>query len=259
MKQFRLFPLMDALARDLCDKRILSLEDLPWPRQLRILVLAPHPDDFDAIAITLRFFRDRGDSIRLCVLSSSASGVEDSFAGQASAVVKATIRESEQQASCLLFGLPDDAIVFLRLPEDEAGDPRDDAANYATVRDYVRALVPELLFLPHGDDPNPGHRLAFQMLRRLAAEFEFPFVAFLNRDPKTLNMRSDLYSFFGEEDARWKAGLLRCHGSQQQRNLNSRGHGFDERILRVNRQAASEIPGKDSYAEVFEVRNHLEV
>ena len=259
MKQSRLFPLMNALARDFCDKRILSLEDLPWLCQMRILVLAPHPDDFDAIAITLRFFRERGDMIRLCVLSSSANGVEDSFAGQPSASVKAAIRESEQQASCRLFGLPDEALTFLRLPEDEAGDPRDDVANCATVRDHVRALVPELLFLPHGNDPNPGHRFAFQMLRRLAAESEFPFMAFLNRDPKTLHMRSDLYSFFGEEGARWKAGLLRCHRSQQQRNLNTRGYGFDERILRVNRQAAAEIPGKDGYAEVFEVRSHWEI
>jgi LmbE family N-acetylglucosaminyl deacetylase len=250
---------MDALARKLSDKGILSLEDLPWPRRMCILVLAPHPDDFDAIAITLRFFHERGDSVQLCVLSSSASGVEDSFAGQPSAVAKAAIRENEQQTSCRLFGLPDEALVFLRLPEDEAGDPRDDIANYATVRAHVRVLMPELLFLPHGNDPNPGHRLAFQMLRRLAVESELPFVAFLNRDPKTLHMRSDLYSFFGEESARWKAALLRCHLSQQQRNLNTRGYGFDERILRVNRQAAAEIPGKDVYAEVFEVRNHLEI
>jgi hypothetical protein len=126
---------LDALARKLADKGMLSIEDLPWPRQMRILVLAPHPDDFDAIAITLRFFHERGDSVRLCILSSSASGVEDSFAGQPSAAVKAAIRESEQQ---------------------------------------------------------------------------------------------------------------------------TRGYGFDERILRVNRQAAAEIHGKDCYAEVFEVRNHLE-
>jgi LmbE family N-acetylglucosaminyl deacetylase len=250
---------LDALARKLPDEGILSLEDLPWPRQMRILVLAPHPDDFDAIAITLRFFHERGDLIRLCVLSSSASGVEDSFAGQPSASVKAAIRESEQQASCRVFGLTDEALVFLRLPENEAGDPRDDVANYATVRNHVRALVPELLFLPHGNDPNPGHRLAFQMLRRLAAESDFPFVAFLNRDPKTLHMRSDLYSFFGEEGARWKAALLRCHRSQQQRNLNTRGCGLDERILRANRQAAAEIVRKDGYAEVFEVRSHLEI
>ncbi|MGD0309743.1 MAG: PIG-L family deacetylase [Acidobacteriota bacterium] len=259
MTQPRVLPLLDALARKLSGEGILSLEDLPWPRQMRILVLAPHPDDFDAIAITLRFFHERGDSVRLCILSSSASGVEDSFAGRPSAAVKAAIRESEQQTSCRLFGLPDEALVFLRLPEDEAGDPRDDIANYATVRAHVRALVPELLFLPHGNDPNPGHRLAFQMLRRLAAESEFPFVAFLNRDPKTLQMRSDLYSLFSEEGARWKGALLRCHRSQQQRNLNTRGYGFDERILRVNRQAAAEIPRGNGYAEVFEVRSHLEI
>ena len=83
-------------------------------------------------------------------------------------------------------------------------------------------------------------------------ESDFPFLALLNRDPKTLQMRPDLYTFFGEENARWKAELLRCHQSQHQRNLNTRGYGFDERVLRVNRKAAAEVPGRGAYAEVFE-------
>jgi hypothetical protein len=69
-------------------------------------------------------------------------------------------------------------------------------------------------------------------------------------------MRHDLDTFFGDADARWKAEMLRCHRSQQQRNLNSRGHGFDERILRVNRQAAAGVPGHGTYAEVFEIGPH---
>jgi len=240
------------IADRIAHNHAMMLEELPWPPQMRILVLAPHPDDFDSIAVTLRSFRERGDEIRLAVLSSSSSGVEDRFCRPPTAAAKAEIRELEQRASCRLFGLPDEFLVFLHLTEDEAGNPNDDEKNYLVVRAHVREARPDLVFLPHRNDPNPGHRLAFEMLRRIR-ESDFRFLAALNRDPKTLAMRSDLYTFFGEEDARWKAELLRCHQSQHRRNLNTRGYGFDERILRVNRQSAAELPGKGAYAEVFEL------
>jgi len=249
----RLAPAIEVIRSRLARKDILFIDGLPWPVSARILVLAPHPDDFDTIAVTLRFFRDRGDEIHLTILSSSASGVEDSFCRLPTAAAKGAIREREQQASCRLFGLPDDRLVFLRLPEDESGNPRDDDRNYATVCGHLQAAQPDLVFLPHGNDPNPGHRLASDMLWRFSVESDFSFIALLNRDPKTLQMRSDLYTPFDEDDARWKAALLRCHQSQQQRNLNTRGYGFDERILRMNRQAAAEIPGRAAYAEAFEL------
>jgi LmbE family N-acetylglucosaminyl deacetylase len=256
MKQNRtpMTHMIETVAHRLARNEALMLEDVPWPRQMRILTLAPHPDDFDSIAVTLRFFRDRGDEIRLTVLNSSGSGVEDSFCRPPSLAAKGAIREHEQRASCRLFGLTEDRLVFLRLAEDESGNPRDDDQNYATTRAHVQAVRPDLVFLPHGNDPNPGHRLASEMLFRFAVESDFRFLALLNRDPKTLQMRSDLYTFFGEEDARWKAELLRCHQSQHQRNINTRGYGFDERILCVNRQAAAEVPGRSAYAEVFEFR-----
>ena len=45
----------------------------------RVLVLAPHPDDFDAIGVTLQYLHKQGNPIYLAVLSGSASGVLDSF------------------------------------------------------------------------------------------------------------------------------------------------------------------------------------
>ena len=242
-----------ALARMLAGKRPLFLEDLPWPVEALVLVLAPHPDDFDAVAVTLRFFRDRGNEIRLSVLSPSASGVEDSFCSPSTPENKALTREREQRASCSIFGLPADRLKFLRLPEDESGHPLDDEENYAGLGAHLRKVRPDLVFMPHGNDSNPGHRAAFQMLRRYALQADRPTAVFLNRDPKTLQMKPDLFTVFGEEDAHWKAGMLRCHRSQHQRNLNTRGFGLDERILRVNREAAALLPGKPPYAEVFEV------
>ena len=66
-------------------------------------------------------------------------------------------------------------------------------------------------------------------------------------------MRVDLYLDFGEEDAAWKAQLLRLHRSQQERNLRERGIGFDARVLQVNRQAAAALGTPLPYAEVFEL------
>jgi LmbE family N-acetylglucosaminyl deacetylase len=233
------------------------LEEIDWRPDLRVTVLAPHPDDFDAIAVTLRFFHGRGNRIQLVVISSSASGVEDSFCSPSTSAVKAAIREREQKESCRLFGLPEDRLEFLRLAEDRTGQPLDCKKNYLRVSARLCELRPHLVFLPHGNDTNAGHRLAFNMLGRFATEAGFQFAALLNMDPKTISMRPDLYTFFGEEEARWKAGLLRCHRSQHERNLNTRGYGFDDRILGVNREAAARVPGRGPYAEVFEISCHF--
>ena len=92
------------------------------------------------IAITLRFFRDKGADIWLAVLSSGASGVEDGFCQPSSIAAKAAIREREQQASYRLFGLADERVAFLRLTENEAGDPGDDTRNYSVVRAHLQKV-----------------------------------------------------------------------------------------------------------------------
>ena len=66
-------------------------------------------------------------------------------------------------------------------------------------------------------------------------------------------MRHDVYTPFDEGVAEWKAELLRFHDSQHQRNLNTRGHGFDERVLGANREIAKELNLDAPYAEVFDV------
>ncbi len=231
----------------------LAVHSITFPKDLAIVVLAPHPDDFDAIAVTLRAFRDNGNAIHLGVLSSSASGVEDSFCSPSTPEVKAETREEEQRASCRLFGLPPENLVFLRLEEDTEGQPVVNQANAAQLRQYLTAQKPDLVFLPHGNDTNAGHRRTYAMLCHTVSAAGTSVTAFLNRDPKTIEMRHDLYTPFEEEEARWKARLLQCHQSQHQRNLNTRGHGIDERILRVNRQTARDLSRAERFAEVFEL------
>jgi len=222
-----------------------------------VLVLAPHPDDFDEIGVTLSCLRDNGNPIYVDVLSSSASGVEDSFCTPPTLERKAAVRENEQRESCRFFGLPESHLTFLRLPEDAEGHLLDSQEAVEQVRRRVAGVKPDLAFLPHGNDSNLGHQRAYSMFRKAACEAGYPITALLAKDPKTIGMRRDLYTVFGSEQAEWKAELLRFHQSQHQRNLNTRGYGFDERILRVNRDTARELSRDDMFAEVFEIQQWL--
>ena len=245
---------MDAwFAGLLRNRRPMAISGLHWPAALHLVVLAPHPDDFDAMAATLRYFHENGNRIDLAVLTLSPAGVEDGFGGAAAPGQKAAIRENEQRASCRHFGLAEGRLEFLRLAEDRDGHPEPGEANLHRVRVYLGDQRPDLVFMPHGNDSNQGHRRTYELFRQSVQEENLSLVACLSRDPKTIAMRNDLYMEFGPETAAWKAALLRVHESQQQRNLNLGGVGFDERILGVNRETASELGLTAKYAEAFEV------
>ncbi|MDE2600567.1 MAG: PIG-L family deacetylase [Rhodocyclaceae bacterium] len=227
-----------------------DLREADWPRGQRIAVLAPHPDDFDAVALTLRHFHVRGDTIHLAVLTDGASGVESAYPGAVNDAAKGALREREQFASCAAFGLPPERVAFLRLAASEL---EFSAANVAVVRDWLLPLRADLVFMPHGNDSNATHRQTYALFCAVAEQEKLTLCAMLNQDAKTRSMRHDLYLPFGDADARWKAALLRCHDTQQQRNLNARGHGFDERVLAVNRATAQALGLAAEYAEAFEL------
>ncbi|OGD18849.1 MAG: hypothetical protein A2W03_04190 [Candidatus Aminicenantes bacterium RBG_16_63_16] len=231
------------------------LNALAIPPNLGVAVLAPHPDDFDAAGTTLRLFQRNGNPISLAVLASGASGVEDGFCTPPTRKQKAGVRESEQRASCAFFGLPPEQLVFLRLAEDETGKLTDSRENRLAIGRYLLKNASRIVFLPHGNDTNPDHRLVWSLASRAASELGLGVTAFLIRDPKTVAMRVDAYTAFGEEEAGWKARLLRFHQSQHERNLNTRQKGFDDRILDVNRQAAKELGIPAPYAEAFELES----
>lgn len=229
------------------------LQTYTFPQELRVLALAPHPDDFDAIGATMRFFQENGNPLYVTVLTSGWSGVEDSFCPTPTAEIKAELREQEQKASLRFFGLGQTHLEFLLLEEDERGHLLENEANSERMRKHLLSIRPELVFLPHGNDTNLDHQRLYKTFHGLAEEVGYPLVAFLNHDPKTIRMRPDLYLGFGEEEAKWKGELLRHHRSQHQRNLNQRGYGIDERILRTNRSSAKAFSLKVPYAEVFEL------
>ena len=221
------------------------------PTEIRVLVLAPHPDDFDAIGVTLRYLHKKGNPIFAAVLSGSASGVLDSFVGP-DPEEKCRVREQEQRAGLKFFGLPMENLTFLRLPEDKGGDPVEDDSNETTIRRQIELIAPGIVLLPHGNDTNKGHQRVFAMFQRIAAAMNAPLQAFYIRDPKTTQIRTDVYTAFGEEEAQWKRTLLLHHASQEHRNRKLRSAGFDDRLLNVNHEIARDLNIEQPYAEAFE-------
>lgn len=225
------------------------LRELVLPAPLTILVLAPHPDDFDAVGLSLRHLHSQGHALHVAVLTSGSSGVEDGFEGASGEDAKAALREAEQRASCAFFGLPPQQLQFLRLWESGAQA----ADDLARLQAWIAARPADLVFLPHGNDSNRTHRRTCEAVCAVATTLQLDAWACLNQDAKTLEMRVDLFLDFGEDDATWKAQLLRFHRSQQERNLRTRGSGFDARVLAVNRRAAQALGTAQPYAEVFEL------
>ena len=231
-----------------------ELNALSPPDGCRLAVVGPHPDDFDVIAVTLRRLLARGGSLKLAVVTSGWSGVEDAFAGSPSRRRKGELREAEQRASAARFGLPPEDLVFLRLREDAQGELAEDEDSRRALDAWLAGAQADILFLPHGDDSNPTHRRVFEWVRDWMLQARRPLVALLNRDPKTARFRTDIYTAFSPGEADWKGELLRCHASQHTRNLRARGIGFDQRILDVNRAGAAHLGlGADQAAEEFQI------
>ena len=131
-----------------------SLQSVKFPKSAPLLVLAPHPDDFDAIGVTMRYFQQNGNPIQVAVATAGASGVQDSFCAQPTLQLKSEIREQEQRESCRFFGLPESNLTFLRLEEDQDGRLSKNEANLHRINAQLQALEPKMVFLPHWNNTN---------------------------------------------------------------------------------------------------------
>lgn len=230
-----------------------DLRWLDWPSGLKVLVLAPHPDDFDAIGVTLKYLHESGLDIYAAV-SVTGSGIDEEYGAGLSVSDRRNLRIKEQRDSLRFFGLPEDNFRFLYLNNADDEQLADDASNLEVLTEVVREIRPDLIFSPHGNDTNRAHRAMYTMVSGIAKAADWPIALMLNRDAKTLDMRTDFYLAFDEADAQWKGQLLRFHDSQQQRNLKVRGHGFDERVLNLNRAIARDLKTSQLYAAAYEVR-----
>jgi len=224
------------------------VKPVPWGGAVA-LALAPHPDDAEAIAVTLRLLATNGWQLRWAVVTSGWSGVQDDFVGPDQAT-KAAARRKEQRAAARLFGLPANRLAFLELEETEDGALAATKANRARLFQVLGKSTPDLILLPWRLDSNATHRLVYQWFAEWADGWPRPVVALGNEDPKTQEFQPHVRVLFAEQIARWKEKLLECHQSQSARNLATRGHTFAARILAVNRT----VPGipEGHYAERFQ-------
>lgn len=230
----------------------IDLRSIVWPRPMTVLVTAPHPDDFDAIGVTLKYLKNQGHDIHALV-AETGSGIDKVYGAGMTQEDKRTLRVREQTGSFRFFGLPDENFRFLNLnnaPDDQVVD---DEANRLFLEKLIRQIHPDLLFMPHGNDSNRAHRDMANMMKAIASKVEWPIALLFNSDVKTVDMKKDFYVGFDEADAQWKAQLLRYHDSQHQRNLRDRKYGFDDRVLKLNHRTATGLGIREPYAASFEI------
>lgn len=229
-----------------------DLRTIQWRQKYRLLVTAPHPDDFDAISITLRCLVEAGHEL-YAVVAQTGSGIDKVYGAGMTQQDRIQLRNSEQQASFAFFGLPEDHYRILALENalDDQVDYTDN--NIQVLETFVQEIKPDILFMPHGNDTNRAHRDMCRMMRGIAKRMVWPITLMLNSDVKTVDMRKDYYIAFGKDEAAWKGHLLRHHDSQHQRNLRDREHGFDDRVLMLNGRTAQGLNIAQPYAESFEI------
>ncbi len=233
-------------------KRPVDFRRINWPEKLTMLVTAPHPDDFDAIGITLKHMMRLGHDLHV-VVAETGSGIDQVYGKGMTQEDKRQLRIKEQIGSFRFFGLTPTQFRFLKLNNAEDDQVADDRENRIFLEKLVRELKPDMLFMPHGHDTNRAHRAMYTMMKAIALNVEWPVALMLNSDVKTVDMRTDFYMAFDERDAQWKGKLLRYHDSQHQRNLRDRHYGFDERVLALNRRTASTLGILQPYAASFEL------
>lgn len=152
------------------------------------------------------------------MLSGGSKGVQDVFFDSSDWNLKAEAREREQLESARLFGLDNDQIHFLRQLEAEDGELDDNPENRCTFAKAIIDDAPSIWCLPYGKNANTAHQRTYTMAKALAQQHQHPVLLLCNKDAKTLEFETHFFMEFGEEEAKWKAQLLRCHHSQQARS-----------------------------------------
>lgn len=229
-----------------------DLRQVAWPQKMTLLVTAPHPDDFDAISVTLRYMVSQGHTL-YALVAETGSGIDKVYGAQMDAPMRRTHRNREQISSFRYFGLSAEKYRICGLENADDDQVADTPANRAFLAEQIQLIHPDMLFMPHGNDTNRAHRAMYAMAHAITDSLTWPIALMLNSDVKTVDMKKDFYLGFGVRDAIWKAGLLRCHDSQHQRNLRDRGYGFDARVLMLNKRTAMSLALAEPYAGSFEL------
>jgi len=203
---------------------------------MKILVIAPHPDD-EAIGCggVLCRHAGAGDQIAAVFLTSGELGLKRLPREEAWG-----IREGEARGAAEILGIG--SLTFLRLPDWLVGE--DVAAAASALRPVLAQEKPDLIYLPHPEDGHPDHRAALPVLRAALADLDGLAPRLLSYEIWTPLSRHDQVHDITAVMAR-KLRALRAHRSQLDE--------FDY-VRAVNGLNAfrGALAGKCRYAEVFQ-------
>jgi LmbE family N-acetylglucosaminyl deacetylase len=126
---------------------------------MRVLVIAPHPDD-EAIGCggtVLLHGLDRGDRVACVFLTSGELGLRHLAPEEAW-----RIREAEAEQAAGILGIQ--RLEFLRQPDWYLSEHVEAAAT--ALGPILDREAPEIVYLPHQREGHPDHRAALPILRR---------------------------------------------------------------------------------------------
>lgn len=175
-----------------------------------VLIIAPHPDD-EAIGCggAISLHRQRGDSVRVAVLTSGECGI----AGMEPERVKA-IREAETLAAARVLGV--DGVDFLHLPDSALLDHIDEGARRLAA--LFAAARPGLVYFPHEGEAHLDHQAVLPMLRKALALETNPADAPGSPELRAYEVWTPMERFGWPEDITpvmaKKLAAIRCYVSQ---------------------------------------------
>jgi LmbE family N-acetylglucosaminyl deacetylase len=203
------FPMIVPLVFE--DEWLAALKDLPaWaPLPMRVVVVAPHPDDETLGAggfIAAQCFHGREVIVVAVTDGESAYGYDPSLG---------TLRESEQRNALARLGVPAANIVRLRLPDSDI------ASHETRLVDHLMTYVTKdtHLVAPWRGDFHPDHeacgRAAERVANRTGGRLSSYFFWTWHRGTTATLGALSLRSFsLSPDHLRSKSEALRCHRSQ---------------------------------------------
>jgi len=140
---------------------------------LRILVIAPHPDDETlACGGTIAKKIKEGHDVRIVFLTDGRNSHLHTLEiyTDPSPEQLALIRVQEAQSATAILGVPPENLIFLDLTSDALVDGRE--AVIKTIRQVFLGIMPDEIYYPDGLDSHRTHKAAYTILRNVLEQVD---------------------------------------------------------------------------------------